>query len=151
MTLYVDQKRCTGCGLCVDACPLDAIHLLEGRAQIDPALCRGCEVCRSICPTGAISPTRPAPDVALPVSPELSEAPVTVYTPSPNDVARREQGGSWLLAALADLRHIVTTLRLGSPGQRPRPPQRSPRSLPNSRRRTGGGGRQRRARRRGRW
>lgn len=44
---------CTGCGLCIEACPAGAISLSHGRAQID-GTCKGCGRCAALCPAGAI-------------------------------------------------------------------------------------------------
>jgi len=41
--IYVDEERCTGCGLCVEACPTGAIRLVDGVAQVEQGLCRECE------------------------------------------------------------------------------------------------------------
>jgi heterodisulfide reductase subunit A len=56
----VDEKLCTGCGNCVEACPFGAIsmHKREGEldlSQIDPLLCTGCGNCVVVCPVKAIS------------------------------------------------------------------------------------------------
>ena len=56
----VDEKLCTGCGSCVEACPFGAIsmHKREGElalSQIDPLLCTGCGNCVVTCPVKAIS------------------------------------------------------------------------------------------------
>ena len=40
---------CVGCGLCVDACPFDAIALEEGQVSIDESACMGCGVCVTRC------------------------------------------------------------------------------------------------------
>jgi ferredoxin len=46
---------CISCGLCVDACPHDAITLQgDGRAVIDLDLCTSCGECVRICPVNAI-------------------------------------------------------------------------------------------------
>ena len=51
----VDQRRCTGCGLCAELCPTRAVELRAGKAAIvRPADCTFCEVCESYCPEGAI-------------------------------------------------------------------------------------------------
>ncbi|HHX66289.1 MAG TPA: 4Fe-4S binding protein [Chloroflexi bacterium] len=48
---YVAQigGACTGCGLCVEACPFDALYIDEGRARIVWGQCMGCGVCVSRC------------------------------------------------------------------------------------------------------
>lgn len=43
-------ESCTGCGLCVEECPVSAIG---DDFIIDPAKCIGCMRCRSICPSQA--------------------------------------------------------------------------------------------------
>lgn len=51
----IDLTVCTGCGLCVDLCPPQAVDLVNGQAVITrPAQCTFCEICESYCPVGAI-------------------------------------------------------------------------------------------------
>jgi heterodisulfide reductase subunit A len=51
----VNERRCSGCALCVDTCPYGARVFDEERmvAVVKEALCQGCGVCTSICPNGA--------------------------------------------------------------------------------------------------
>lgn len=51
----VNERICSGCGLCVDFCPVGArsIDPYEGVAQVDPWLCIGCGTCAAVCPSGA--------------------------------------------------------------------------------------------------
>jgi Fe-S-cluster-containing hydrogenase component 2 len=51
----VDEATCTGCGECVEACPTEAIALMDGRAHIDDAACIDCRSCADACPQGAIA------------------------------------------------------------------------------------------------
>ncbi len=45
---------CTGLGSCARACPFGAIHVVDGRAAVDPTVCRGCGLCLSVCPNHLI-------------------------------------------------------------------------------------------------
>jgi heterodisulfide reductase subunit A len=55
---FVDQVRCTGCGICEAFCPFQAIRVKKverGRkAETIPPACKGCGVCASYCPSRAI-------------------------------------------------------------------------------------------------
>ena len=51
----VIARRCSGCGLCEQVCPYQAIALGdEGIAAVNQALCKGCGVCVSSCRSGAL-------------------------------------------------------------------------------------------------
>ena len=52
----VDESRCIGCALCLDACPVDAI-LGAGKLMhaVVPSLCSGCELCLAPCPVDCIA------------------------------------------------------------------------------------------------
>ena len=50
--LVVIQRKCTGCGVCVSACPFGAIDLKD-TAEINAA-CRMCGLCEKSCPEKAI-------------------------------------------------------------------------------------------------
>lgn len=54
MTAVVDKDKCTACGSCVEACPVDAIKL-EEKATIDKENCIDCGTCVDECPEEAIS------------------------------------------------------------------------------------------------
>jgi heterodisulfide reductase subunit A len=46
----VDQRRCTGCNVCVTVCPYRAIDLDDNeKAVANEALCKGCGTCVSSC------------------------------------------------------------------------------------------------------
>lgn len=50
----VDAARCTGCGICVDACPDKAISV-SGIAAVDQGRCVGCGACVRECPNEALT------------------------------------------------------------------------------------------------
>lgn len=51
----VEASSCTGCGICVDDCPMEAISLDAGDlASVNADTCIGCGVCSHSCPPGAI-------------------------------------------------------------------------------------------------
>lgn len=49
----IDEDRCSGCGLCVNICPYNAVTMKDNIAKINTILCRGCGSCAAICPSGA--------------------------------------------------------------------------------------------------
>ncbi len=52
----IDYKACTGCGDCVERCPVDAIELDgSGKAIREESYCIGCAVCARFCTAGAIT------------------------------------------------------------------------------------------------
>jgi MinD superfamily P-loop ATPase len=48
---YIDEEKCTQCGLCQEVCRFDAIK----DYQVDPIACEGCGFCSQICPEDAIT------------------------------------------------------------------------------------------------
>jgi len=55
ITATVNQKRCVGCGMCVEACNYNARFLdpVTRVAKVNEALCQGCGACVAACPSGA--------------------------------------------------------------------------------------------------
>jgi ferredoxin len=51
---WVDEKKCVGCGICVEECPVDAISMVSDKAVINMAECIHCGTCHSVCPSGAV-------------------------------------------------------------------------------------------------
>ncbi|WP_418379922.1 ATP-binding protein [Adlercreutzia equolifaciens] len=54
--IHIDEDKCTGCGLCVDACHEGAIAMVDGKARlVRDDYCDGLGDCLPSCPTDAIS------------------------------------------------------------------------------------------------
>lgn len=51
--IYVKKDICTGCGICLSACPFSAIEMQEDKAYINEA-CTLCGACLDVCPEKAI-------------------------------------------------------------------------------------------------
>ena len=50
----VDPQKCTACEECVNTCPVQAITMVDGAAQISADACSECQACVSVCPAQAI-------------------------------------------------------------------------------------------------
>ncbi len=63
---FVNEDKCRGCGLCVEACPYNAIELKDVNqfgntvqvASVNDILCKGCGTCVAGCLSGAIQQHR---------------------------------------------------------------------------------------------
>jgi ferredoxin len=54
MTQYrIQRDRCSGCGLCIKACPQQAILLENKQAHILAERCTACGTCEAVCRRGA--------------------------------------------------------------------------------------------------
>ena len=50
-----DKQICVACGVCMKACPKEAISIYRGcYAMADEGKCVGCGLCAKVCPAGCI-------------------------------------------------------------------------------------------------
>jgi heterodisulfide reductase subunit A len=56
-TSVVNEELCSGCKICSNLCPFNAISFDEEKkvSRINETLCKGCGVCVAACPSGAIT------------------------------------------------------------------------------------------------
>jgi len=50
----VEASDCTGCGICEEMCPMEAVTLIDEIASVNEKKCIGCGVCSHHCPVSAI-------------------------------------------------------------------------------------------------
>lgn len=54
--IKIDEKKCTGCGLCIPNCPEGALQIIDSKARlISDLFCDGLGACIGYCPEGAIT------------------------------------------------------------------------------------------------
>lgn len=54
MSVFIDNEKCEGCGICATVCPLHAISIFKGKGLIDQNRCTECLQCMNECPNDAI-------------------------------------------------------------------------------------------------
>lgn len=77
----IDEQRCIGCTLCIQACPVDAI--LGAAKQMHTVIadeCTGCDLCLPPCPVDCIDMV------------EIKETPITWRWPNPAKQQSTEMG-----------------------------------------------------------
>jgi len=52
---FVKDRKCTGCGICISACPFNArsINPVTNKAVVKEDICKGCGICVAACKNGA--------------------------------------------------------------------------------------------------
>ena len=54
--IHINEEKCIGCGICANACKLNALHIVDGKAKlISNDYCDGLGKCMPKCPKNAIS------------------------------------------------------------------------------------------------
>ncbi len=53
-SMFIDNEKCVGCGICVPMCPEQAISIIQKKAVIDNNKCIECLQCMKECPENAI-------------------------------------------------------------------------------------------------
>jgi ferredoxin len=61
----LEEGDCSGCGDCVERCPMDALAMEDDVVALDSNRCIGCGLCVSVCPTGALK-LEPREEAPLP-------------------------------------------------------------------------------------
>jgi Fe-S-cluster-containing hydrogenase component 2 len=51
--MKIEREKCTGCGGCINLCPVSAIFFSDDRAVIDEVVCTECGTCIPVCACGA--------------------------------------------------------------------------------------------------
>ncbi|MDZ4182002.1 MAG: [Fe-Fe] hydrogenase large subunit C-terminal domain-containing protein, partial [Candidatus Cloacimonadaceae bacterium] len=51
--IYTEKAECQDCYKCVRGCPVKAIRVVDGSAQVIPEACILCGHCTEVCPVGA--------------------------------------------------------------------------------------------------
>jgi ferredoxin len=60
--VQVDNGKCTGCGICVEKCQLNALAVVDGVAVVNLDRCIGCGNCVALCPEKAVSLLKKEPE-----------------------------------------------------------------------------------------
>jgi heterodisulfide reductase subunit A-like polyferredoxin len=53
-----DKERCTGCGACVEICPVNVVKMEGDSPVVGKEWCIGCGVCAISCPSSAVKLVR---------------------------------------------------------------------------------------------
>ncbi|MFZ5942964.1 MAG: indolepyruvate ferredoxin oxidoreductase subunit alpha [Bacillota bacterium] len=56
--ININTEKCTGCGDCVKACPLEIIYMENNLCNVHRNLlgeCLTCQSCVVVCPSGAVT------------------------------------------------------------------------------------------------
>jgi len=101
--VYVDIEKCAGCGICAEACPVEAVSLVGGIAEVDQEKCTDCEACVEVCPNRAVLAVREPVEERVTV-PSVRPVPEIIRVrPQPAPVSLRTRTVPAVSAAAAAL------------------------------------------------
>jgi len=103
--IYVDEEKCDGCGLCVEACPQDALKFVDAVVTVDLDLCKETGTCLNTCPRGAlfeVSESRGREAIAL------QKVPAKIAERQGTGVSR-ERSPTYLVPWLSAAIHFLVT------------------------------------------
>ncbi|MBN1272241.1 MAG: 4Fe-4S binding protein [Candidatus Aminicenantes bacterium] len=122
MAVFIDEKKCKGCALCLPVCPVQAISMEKSKADIDQNLCTECLACMDECPENAIYQLLQKD--SMPAEKPVAEPYLIQRTPSRSDEVLhkniREKGLFWREGGIFDriigfAQHFFSDM--SSPGQ----------------------------------
>ena len=99
--IFIDEDKCSGCGVCVEACPEGAIVLRDSAAAIERHLCTDCADCLVACPQAAIY--------------EVEDVSVAVATASMPAEPGQQTVGRWESALTRARPVVASTLAAAAP------------------------------------
>lgn len=54
MKIVINHEKCTLCGKCIEACPMNLIKKVGNKMKIDNSRCIKCRMCITVCKNDAI-------------------------------------------------------------------------------------------------
>ncbi|MBP6915786.1 MAG: 4Fe-4S binding protein, partial [Smithellaceae bacterium] len=74
----VSEDDCTGCEMCVERCPMEAISV-DDTARVDLDRCIGCGICAVTCPVEAVKVYRKGKDKEFVPEKDLVSSAMAIY------------------------------------------------------------------------
>jgi NAD-dependent dihydropyrimidine dehydrogenase PreA subunit len=68
------EESCSGCGICVERCQMDALYLEGDKAVLDATQCIGCGLCVTTCPTDSLYLVRKPEEEQIEIPDNMAKA-----------------------------------------------------------------------------